>query len=205
MQVHISWPSGRHGFKDIDPSDVDIKALFSRLAKEHQAEIDAEEVDSAVGVTVRAATRAKAQQIISVLRDQLLYRPGEEKVWQTNLLVEPPKHGGACLTVALHPKEGTTGRRATATTTAVATQDLVSVDLIDHGATKAKYKEDFIQSLDHRMGILRYVPTGMHMRVQFGTLVLNEWKRDKTEYNLAELTSLAHRSGMRGTSRMLNS
>ncbi len=198
--MHISWPSARRGFKDIDPSDVDVTTLFSRIAKENQAEIEAEELgDSAVSVIVKAATRAKAKHMISVLRSQLLYRPGEESVWKSHVLIEPPKDGGARLTVALHPKEGSMGRRAIAAATNSAT-----FEFADISATKTKYKKDLVEALDRISGTLDYTPTGMRMRVQFGSLVVNEWKKDKTEYSLDELSSLVTRAGKRGTTRMIN-
>src|SRR5690349_14422724 len=99
-----------HGYKDLDPSDVDVSALLSRIAREHEAEIEAEEVDSAVTVTVKATNRAKAQEIIGILRGQLLYRPGEENVWRARVLVHPPSDGRDSLTAVLQSKEGTAGR-----------------------------------------------------------------------------------------------
>ena len=41
------------------------------------------------------------------------------------------------------------------------------------------------------------------MTVQFGTVVLDEWKKGKVEYNFAELESLVGRTGQRGTARIL--
>ena len=197
----ISWPSARHGYKDIAPADVDIKALLSRIASEYDAKIEASEVGSGVIVTVKTTTRPKAKEVIAVLRDQLRYRPGEETVWQANLLVNPPKVVESHVAVILQPKEGSTGRRATVTATA---KDIAPIDSAGLVEAKIKYKKEFTDALDHMTDILRYVPSGMRMRVHFGTLVLNEWKKDKSEYTLAELGGLVHRAGKRGTSQMLS-
>jgi hypothetical protein len=186
-----------HGYKDVDPSDVDVSALLSRIAKEHVAEIKAEEVDSAVTVTVKATNRAKAQEIIAILRDQLRYRPGEENVWRARLLVHPPSDGRDSLTVVLRSKENTPGRRATAATTE-------SLEPAGDVATKADYKKELAKTLDQTAGILRHNPNGMRMKVQFGTLVINEWKKDKAEYTFAEIESLLSRAGSRGTAQMLS-
>ena len=199
--MEISWPSARHGYKDIAPADVDVKALLSGIAREHGAEIEASEVGSGVMVTVRTTTRPKAKEVIAILRKQLLYRPGEENVWQANVLVNPPKDVESRLAVVLQPKERSTGRRAIVAAT---TQDLAPVDSAGLVEAKTKHKKEFTEALDHITGILRYVPNGMRMRVQFGTFVLNEWKKDKSEYTLAELGSLAQRAGKRGTAQMLN-
>ena len=175
--------------------------MLSRIASEHGAKIEASEVGSGVMLTVKTTTRPKAKEVIAVLRNQLRYRPGEENVWQANLLVNPPKDMEGHLTVALQPKEGSTGRRAIVTAT---TRDLASVDSAGLVEAKTKYKKEFTDALDHMAGILRYVPNGMRMRVHFGNLVLNEWKKDKSEYTLAELGSLVHRAGKRGTAQMLS-
>jgi hypothetical protein len=157
-------------------------------------------VESAVTVMVRAKNRPRAQKIINVLRDQLLYRPGEESVWRANPLVLPPKDGRVCFAATLQPKEGTTGRRVTALPAEVREQ----VGPVGVVATKTDFKEEFIKTLDHMAGILRYTPSGMRMRVQFGTLVLDEWRKDKTEYNFSDVENLARRAGTRGTAHMLS-
>lgn len=194
------WPAKGRGYKEIDPSDVDLKALLSRVAREHEAKIEADEVANGITIAVKAVTRARAQQVILLLRDQLLSRHGEEKVWVANLLVSPPKDGGRCLTVVLQSKEESAGRRATA----VPTKNLAPANSIDPGATGTEYKKKLLESLDHIAGIVRYIPTGMRMRVQFGTLSLNQWKKDKTEYNLDELNGLVRLAGARATAQMWN-
>ncbi|KAK4152256.1 hypothetical protein C8A00DRAFT_44652 [Chaetomidium leptoderma] len=200
VTVHVSLPAPVRGFKDVDPSDADIKDLLNRIAGEHAALIEAKEIDSSVAVTVRATNRAKAQEIIAVLRNTFLYRPGEEVVWRAHPLVHHPRDGGVRLTAVLQPKEGTAGRRATA----AATGGLAIAESIDAVATATDYKKGLVKTLDETVEILGYVYSSMRMRVQFGTLILNEWKKDKVEYNLTELENLVRRSGIRGTTRMLS-
>lgn len=200
MQVHIAWPLPKHGYKDVDPSDVDVKAVFSRIAREHEAEIEAEEVDSAVTVTVKAKNRPRAQKVINALRDQLLYRPGEESAWRTNPLVLPPKAAEGCFTAVLQPKEGTTGRRVTA----LPVEASEPVDPAGVVAKMSDFKTELTKAFDHMAGILRWTPSGMRMRVQFGTLVLDEWRKDKTGYNFADIKNLVGRAGTRGTAHMLS-
>jgi hypothetical protein len=189
-----------HGFKDIDPYDVDVKALLDGIAREHDARIEAEEIDSTVSVTVQTTNRAKAKAVIAALRKVFLYRPGEETVWRARLLVSPPKDGTYALVAVLQPKEGTTGRRALAATPKVPTL----VDQAGLVATETDYKKSLIKILDETAGHLRHIPNGMRMRVHFGSLVMDEWKKDKTEYTFTELESHVSRSGARGTAHMLN-
>jgi hypothetical protein len=195
LQVHVTLPAPTRGFKDVDPSDADVKALLSRIAQEHQAMIEAEEVGQAVAITVKAENRPVAHKVMAVLRDQLLYQPGEESVWRARLLVHPPKGGKGGVTAVLHPKEGTTGRRATA----ASTNALASVDSVEYNG----YKTELVATLNHTAEELRKTPMGMRMAVQFGTVILDEWKKDKAEYIFAELENLVRRTGQRGTAHIL--
>ncbi|KAK3903672.1 hypothetical protein C8A05DRAFT_14377 [Staphylotrichum tortipilum] len=200
VSVQVSWPSSLRGFKDVDPSDVDARAVFARIAKEHEAMIEVEDLDGLISITVKATNRAKAREILQVLRDQLLYRPGEDEVWRAHLIVRPPKDGGSSLATVLPPKEGTTGRRAIA----VASKELIPIGSVSGLATMAKYRADLTKTLNHMAGILRYTPNGMRMKVRFGSLVLDEWRKDKPEYSLDELEALVRRAGTRSTAHMLN-
>ncbi|KAL2159267.1 hypothetical protein VTH06DRAFT_2702 [Thermothelomyces fergusii] len=199
VTVHVSWPAPMHGFKDIDPSDVDITALLNRLAREHKAAIKAEELGSNIFVTIRATNRAKAKEVIGYLRSQLLYRPGEDNVWRARLLVHPPSDSWKPTVAALQPREGTTGRRITALTS----RTLGSVDT-SACPTKAEYENDLTAALNQTVEFLRSNPNGMRMKVLFGSLIVNEWTKDKTEYTFAESLRLVNRVGTRGTARMLD-
>ncbi|AEO65404.1 e0d32aa4-3942-40ed-89d1-57838db8bd8e [Thermothielavioides terrestris] len=198
VTVHIVLPAHGRGFKDVDPSDVDTRALLSRVAKDHKVKIDAEESDSFVTVTVKATHRPAAKDAIAVLRERLLYQPGEEAVWRTQLMVHPPKAGKSYFTAVLQHKEGTIGRRVVAQETT----GLKPVNTDDVAAVELEYRDELTRSLDLTAKILRQNPNGMRMRVLFGTLVLDEWPKNKTDYNFAELTNLVHRAGGRGTAHM---
>ena len=191
----VSWPAPGRGFKDVHKDDTDVMGMVNRIERDHEVQIDVEDVGGAVTVIINAINRAKAKEIIALLRVQLLHRSTEE-LWRARLLVNPPSNGGD-LRVTLQSKEGTTGRRATVAKTS-------NPDAAGFVAKMAKYKSDLATTLDKVTQVLRHDPNGMRMRVQFGTLILNEWKKDKEEYDLAELGSLLRSSGTRGTSKMLN-
>lgn len=191
----MSWPAPGRGFKDVHKGDTDVMSMLDRIAEDHVAKIDVEEVDRTITVIVKAINREKAKEIIALLRVQLLHRSTEE-LWRARLLVNPPSNGGDFQAI-LQIKEGTTGRRVTATKTS-------NPDAAGFVAKTAKYKSDLATTLDKVTQVLRHDPNGMRMRVQFGTLILNEWKKDKEEYDLAELGSLLRSAGTRGTSKMLN-
>lgn len=194
----VSWPAAKRGFKDVDPADGDIKRLLSHLAGEHQAVIRAEEVESSVMITVKTTNRPTAQKIIKTLRDKLLYQAGEDDVWRTKLLFNPPADGGRPLVAVLEPVVGTTGRKIL---TAAPKQLSESAGT---NSPKSEYKEELIKVLDVKASVLRHTTAGMRMKVQFGTVILNQWKKEKTEYTFAELETLLQRAGLRGTAQMHN-
>lgn len=185
------------GFKDVDPSDIDTKTLFARVAKENEAQIEAEEHDSSVIVIVKATHRAAAKKIIGILRERLLYQPGEEDVWCARLLIDPPRDGKVLISAVLQPKERVLGRR-------IVMKDSNPVDSNGVTTIKLDYLNEMIENMDSMARILRQHPGGMHMRVQFGILMLEEWKKDQTSYRLSELSSMVRRAGSRGTTHMLN-
>jgi hypothetical protein len=191
-------PASILGYKDVDPADVDIRTLFSQIAIRHEAKIQTDEAGSVI--TVKATNRAKAKDVIADLQKQLLYRPGEESVWSTQLLVLPPKNGKDHFSVVLRSKEGDPGVRAIAREA----DHLEPVNADDVTADTTEYKIALRNVLDRTAGILRHSPNGMRMRVQFGSLLLDEWKKDKPDYNFFEFGKLARRVGARGTTRMIN-
>ncbi|KAK4103134.1 hypothetical protein N658DRAFT_422271 [Parathielavia hyrcaniae] len=200
VTLHLSWPAPMRGFKDIDPADDDVETLLARIASEHDAKVEAEEQDAAVSVTIMAMNRAKAQEVIAAVRKQFLYRPGEESVWRVQLVVNPPKDGSNCLTAVLKSRKDATGRRITAVTN----KNRMPADGVSLTETKTGYKKALIKMLDEVASHLRHNPNGMQMRVHFGMLVLNEWKKDKNEYSLPELDSMVSRAGTRGTTYFSN-
>lgn len=191
-------PAAMLGYKDVDPSDVDIKTLFAQIAAEHQVKIEADDDGSAI--TVKAANRAKAKEVIASLQKQLLYRPGEENVWSTQLLVHPPKDGKGYFIVVLQSKEGDAGVRPVAKEA----KNIKPASPNELAADTTEYKVGLRNILDRTAGFLRHSPNGMRMRVLFGSAVFDEWKKDKPEYNYIEFGRLAHRVGARGTARMIN-
>ncbi|KAH6630634.1 hypothetical protein B0J18DRAFT_363894 [Chaetomium sp. MPI-SDFR-AT-0129] len=198
VSVCVSWPAPKRGFKDVDPADGDIKRLLSHLAGEHKAVIRAEETDSSVMITVKTTNRPTAQKIIKTLRGTLLYQAGEDDMWRTKLLFNPPADGGRPLVAVLEPVDGTTGRKIL---TAAPKQ---LAELVDTASPSGEYKEELVKVLDGKANVMRHTTAGMRMKVQFGTVILNQWRKDKTEYTFAELETLLQRAGPRGTAQMQN-
>ncbi|KAL2199582.1 hypothetical protein P885DRAFT_29222 [Corynascus similis CBS 632.67] len=199
VTVNLLWPASMRGFKDIDPADVDVEAILDRLAQEHKASVKAEEISSDVFITVKATNRAKVRKLIASIRSHFLYQPGEDSVWRSRLLVHPPSDSWPSFTAFLQPKEGTTGRRITA----IKNQPVGCIDTKIY-PTKTEYKEELMDSLNKIAGVLRKNPNSMRMKVHFGSLIVNEWTKDKTEYTLEEIVRLVNRAGTRGTARMFD-
>jgi len=66
----------------------------------------------------------------------------------------------------------------------------------------ATYQRDLMEALSQLVRDLSRVPSKMRMKVHFGHLLLQEWKKTKFYYSLSEMKELTHRSGLRGTARM---
>jgi hypothetical protein len=62
-----------------------------------------------------------------------------------------------------------------------------------------KWQNDFREKLFQAVKQMRSTPGEMRMRVQFGTLLLQEWKKNVTEYTYGELENVIKRLGVRGT------
>ncbi|KAK3311196.1 uncharacterized protein B0T15DRAFT_66315 [Chaetomium strumarium] len=197
--VHVVLPAPMRGFKDLDPSDVDVKALLSRIAGEHDAVAEVETSGPAVTVTVRAANRAKAQDVVTSIRSKLRYQPGEDGVWRARLLVHPPTGGKNCFTAVIQPQKGTVGRRIVAMS-----EEPKPSDSNEKVALQLEYAKQLTQAINRAGSILLSNPNAMHMRVRFGTLVLDEWKKDQADYSFVDLCNLVHRVGTRGTARMVD-
>jgi hypothetical protein len=193
-------PAPKRGFKDIDPSDVDVKALLSRIAGEHGAVAEANNNGPVVTITVRAANRANAQAAITSIRDKLRLLPGDQGLWRIRLLVHPPRDGKDCFTAILQPQEGTIGRRVIATKT----EKPKPSDSNEKVALELEYAKQLTQATNRAGSVLLSNPNAMHMKVRFGTLILDEWKKDQSEYNFVDLCNLVNRVGTRGTAHMVN-
>lgn len=184
-----------HGFKDVDPSDLNLKAAFSRVEVEHECKVEVEE--SGTSIIVKAANRGKAKETVAALRELLLYQPEEESVWRTQILIYVARNGKDHFRALLQQTEGSVGVRPVA-------MAISGVEVADVAAAKAEYKQELGWALDGTARVLRHDPNAMRMRVHFGNITLDEWKRGKTDYTFADLGNLVRRAGVRGTARMMN-
>ncbi|KAL1839353.1 hypothetical protein VTJ49DRAFT_1621 [Mycothermus thermophilus] len=194
VTVHVSMPLPDHGYKIIDPSDIDLQVMLSRLEAEHNAKVEIEVIDEEnVTITVKTMNRPTAQAIVKSLKRQLQHHGVEEAVWRPHLLIHPPAAGKAGFKATLRPVENTTGKRVTVV------DGLESAEAGEVAAMKRVYK----QSLEGKLGLvgeeLRVTVSGMTMKIRFGTAILASWMKDKANYNFTELESLASRAGPRGT------
>ncbi|GAB1311360.1 hypothetical protein MFIFM68171_01570 [Madurella fahalii] len=198
VTTHISLPGPMRGFKDVDPSDVNLKSAFSSVETEHECKVEVGE--SGASIIVKAANRETAKEAIVALRELLLYQPGEESVWRTRILIHPARNGKGHFRAMLQQREGGVGVRPVA----IATQDVEIANPEDVAAAKAEYKQELGRALDSTVAVLRRDPNAMRMRVHFGSITLDEWKKGKVEYTFADLGSFLCRAGIRGTARMIN-
>lgn len=184
------------GFKDVDPSSLDLRTAFSRLEAEHRCKIGVEA--NGASIMIKATNRSTTKEVFTSIRELLLYRPGEENVWRTQILVHPPRDGKEHFAASLRPREGGRGVRPIA----MELQDLERAQTKDIAAAELEYKQDLARVLDTTGRVLRHDPSALRMRVRFGTITLDEWKRGKSDYTFAELGDFLRRAGTRGTARM---
>lgn len=196
--MYVTLPGPMRGFKEVDPADVDIQTILTQIAQEHQAKVDMDEDGRTI--IIKATNRGRTQEVINKIREQLFYQPGEESVWRTQLLIHPPKGGKDYFNVSLQPKAGEIGMRAvdsTSATTATAKADDLAAEMFG-------YEEKLRKGLNQKARILRHVPNGMRMRVQFGSLLFDEWKKDQPTYNFVQFGGLVSWAARRSTSHMVN-
>ena len=195
-------PREDRGFKDVDPDDADVKTLLSRLANEHQVEIEAdidEELESPV-IMVRASNREKAKAVVMELRKHLVKVAGEETTWLARTMIYPPKVGKDAFTAVLEQKEPVGARAA-----AVKPSSLqVVINQLQVKADEADYTKQLEGTLGVLFKTLKSQSHAMRMRFDFGKYFLRQWKKDQPTYTFSELQSLASRNAGRGIGHMKN-
>jgi hypothetical protein len=186
------------GFKEIEPSSLDLKAVFSCLEAQYECKIDIDENGTAI--TVRGRNRERANRAITEIREHLRYEQGGQNIWRAQFLIHPPRNGTEQFRASLQSNRGDLGVRPMA----VGGSNPESSTPDGFAAAEVEYKQELRRALDRTARTLRHDPNAMRMRVQFGKVALDEWKRGKTDYTFNELQNLVRRIGVRGTGRIMD-
>ncbi|KAM7212629.1 hypothetical protein V8F06_012006 [Rhypophila decipiens] len=194
VKLVLLMPMPGHGFTALELLNIDVDAAFEQIRDQFQVTITV--LDDGDMIEIKAFNRKKANDAVRALRKILERKPGDRIVWRPLALIKPLSSGNDNGQIALIPNEGIEGARPFAIVKAGHSSE--STD--DKDGTQ--YKEELQKALARAVENLRYVPNRMRMRINFGHVLLKEWKKDQSEYTFAELKQMAHRAGPRGTVHM---
>ncbi|KAK0730757.1 hypothetical protein B0H67DRAFT_639219 [Lasiosphaeris hirsuta] len=196
FKLHLTLPSVGYGYTGLDPSDIDTRTLLSQIEEELGVHIHNDV--AGVSLTVMAPDKLKAKQARELIEKILRRKPGEANIWRSWALLNAPKDKNQPMIITLQKVEG--GRRPIATPEPQPTTDGdCDGDSISRTASITwQYKERLKEILTATVDNLRNIPNKMRMRVQFGSLQLQQWKKGKVNYTLSEIESFADRLAFRG-------
>ncbi|KAK3383656.1 hypothetical protein B0T24DRAFT_58157 [Lasiosphaeria ovina] len=197
IMVEITLPLPAHGYKDVDPGELDLQTIINQIAQKFRVHLEVDFDESDAIITVFALNKPGAHGALNALRNILVCKSGEKSVWRPFALVRPPRSGKENMKTVLQTVGGKNGARPTATN-ARGPKSSDAGPVVK--AQEEEYKEELKKALAFTVQNLKHVPNKMRMRVHFGTFRLREWKKGQTEYTFSELESIVRRAGPRGTS-----
>lgn len=178
------------GFKDADPDDIEFMTVLHQIEELHNVTIQVDVDDNLLEIF--AHSNISAIKTMAALRELLKHEPGGEKAWHPMVLMAPAKVGQAGFkALLLHSPQGA---RPYIAPDATAGEDIITYDEL-----VTKWTDEFREKLFQAAKNIKSSPSEMRMRIQLGVLLLQEWKKNKTEYNYIELETMIRRLGIRGT------
>ncbi|KAK0656180.1 hypothetical protein B0T16DRAFT_451783 [Cercophora newfieldiana] len=198
VKLHVVLPLPNHGYDSIDADDDRIGKTLQQLERELLVKIEADEDGKTL--TIYAFTRPKARDALLAVQRLLMKKEDTDPgAWHPRVVlcasdVLPESHR----ILSLQAHDSHPGRRAIFCNLPTIGG---SVDLTT-GHSNHRYQ--LKTALDLVTKVVRHLPNKMRMRVNFGQVLLQEWKKDKERYSKAELEVLLHRAGTRGTAQMLS-
>ncbi|KAK0733599.1 hypothetical protein B0T26DRAFT_745632 [Lasiosphaeria miniovina] len=186
LEITLTLPA--HGYKDVDPSELDLQTIINQIAQKFKVHIEMDFDESDAIMTVFAPNKTGAHGALNALRNMLVCKSGEKSVWHPFALVRPPRSCKENMKIVLSIVEGKKGSRPTAKNAGGPKSS--DADPVDK-TQEEEYKEELKKALAFTVQNLKHVPNKMRMRVHFGTFRLKEWKKGQTEYTFSELESIA--------------
>ncbi|KAM7190550.1 hypothetical protein V8F20_009683 [Naviculisporaceae sp. PSN 640] len=191
VKLFLVLPLPGHGFNDFQQLNFDVEEALNQIRRHFRVDLTVH--DDRDMVEIRAINRKMANEALKAIRKLLERKPGDRVVWRPLALIKPLQGGNNTAQIALVPLEGLDGARAVA---------IANPDNSSNPADPAEslvYREEFEQALARAVANLRFVPNRMRMRINFGQILLKEWKKERSEYTFNELQQMAERAGPRGT------
>ena len=183
------------GYKVPDPADLDLLKLLRQTGELHHVKIS---MPAGAGIiSFNARSQLQADQAIQTVLSSLQSQAYDSEAWHPQILVAPVLRPRDVFKVQL--ERAPTGARP------VCPPDTGSKGKPDGNRLRLlgkEYQDTFQHKMFQVVESLRSNPNEMQMRVRFGTLRLQEWKKDKDTYSYAGLETLARRVGLRGTFKL---
>ena len=179
--------------------DPDVFAILREIGARFGVGIKllAENDSKNIVAYVRSLDEIKVKQAIAAIQETMGSRTDEPGIRRAELLVDAS--GAAKIDFQARLERTPAGSRPTAPPFKA---PLIEFD-DDEGQALAKEYRDAIRTKVFEVAhSLQPSPKEVKMRVHFGSLRLQEWKKDKDTYSYDELQSMIDRIGYRGTFRL---
>lgn len=178
------------GYKEADPDDIELMTIIRQIENQHSVVIEVDGDNN--WLDIFAFTKDAATKTVERVRSALKLEVGGTKVWHPTVLMGPVKVGKTRFTALL--AQTPDGARPYISPKAGPATGNIEINQL-----YAKWQNDFREKVYQAARQIRSTPSEMRMRVQFGTLLLQEWKKNVTEYTYGELENVIKRLGVRGT------
>ncbi|KAL1883862.1 hypothetical protein VTK73DRAFT_7650 [Phialemonium thermophilum] len=181
------------GYKEVDPDDIDLMTVLRQIEGRHDVRILQPKDDGVLSIYAKDVLQAQAAA--EAIRVSLVRDADEQEIWHPMVLALPP---------STEPEEFQAKlERAVDGVRLVALPKFNILDwrpeIRDAQLCAVEYRKAFQDKISLIVSNLRSSPNEMRMRVQFGVLRLQEWRKNKDIYFFNELKTATQRTGLRGT------
>lgn len=183
IQKLIAWQTyvllATFGYKQADSHDPELKAILGTIEKRFSVTIH---IDGAKNrLIIYSPNKQKAAETIQSLRRDLWLEQGSSNVWSPSLFLGPPKTRVTEFRAILDIEESPSGGRPAAQGHAPIALPHEAVQV------RAKWTNDFRNTIFKAARTMRVRPVQMGMRVHLGKIRLQERQKNKTSYSFDEL------------------
>jgi hypothetical protein len=178
------------GYKEADPDDIDFMTVVRQIEHQNGVVIEIDVQNNCLDIY--GFTKGSTSKAIAGICSAVKLDAGGAKVWHPCVLMAPVMVGraGFKALLAMSPQ----GARPYMSPDA---GPLASGE--EYRDLVAKWHSDFRDKVFQAVKNIRKTPSEMRMRVQLGTLLLQEWKKSATDYSYSSLENVIKRLGVRGT------
>lgn len=177
------------GYREADRDDIEFMTVIGQIEKQHTVTIDVD--DENQWLDIYAFRKDSAAAAMEAIRCALKLEVGGAKVWHPSVLMAPIMVGKSGFIARV--EQTSEGARPYMSPNAGPVNAAEALQL------RTEWQNDFREKLFQAVKNIRTTPSDMRMRVQFGTVLMQEWKKSTTEYTYGELESVIKRLGVRGT------